>query len=125
MKLQKNYNNISDFLSWLIIPFAGIAAYVIQNKRRAIFLKNFKKEDLFVAEPCIIEKVKNNLLMVWHGNVSSLFGSVYKVVGKDDIYVIYNGNNSKNYEGVLVKYENQYYFINKKWIPKMVSQKSA
>ena len=124
---EENTSNFEDWFHLLIIPFVLIGLYKHQNKRRSIFLKHFKKEDLISAEPCSIERAKKSLNFFKRkfGNVSSVYGSVYKVTGKEDVYVIYNGSKAKTADGVLLKYEDQYYFIHKNWLPKNPTKKAA
>jgi hypothetical protein len=107
----------SDLFEWgmflvslLIIPYQ-------QKKRRNIFIENFRKEDVETAETCTIEKVHKGLnIFKRTGNVYPAHGQIYKVQNKQNIYVIYNGSKKESEIGILLNYENHYFFIPSKWI---------
>lgn len=98
-------------------------------KRRKIFLKNFKLEDLKSAPHCSIQRI-NRLsgLIKTTKNLSNWTGSIFKVLEHKDVYVIFNESpfkffkrlvsKNKGYQvGVLLNYEGHHFFFCSSWIP--------
>jgi hypothetical protein len=122
---NKEFDSVNH-LAWLILPaLVFLLVWRRQKKRRLIFLKHFKKEDLLNAEKCTIEKHKLMSLKLKTGNVVLAYGQAYKVLNHKDIYVIYNGSKSKRANGFLLKYEDHYFFIHEKWVPRTEVIKAA
>jgi hypothetical protein len=119
-----NEDIFNSALTWLALIYTFIFVLRAQRKRRNIFLKNFKVEHLSKAEPCTIE-LEGFSIFKKTGNVFRGQGQIYRVSGKSDTYVIYNGTKEKVKKGYLLKYEDQYYFIHQKWMPTTNSKQVA
>jgi hypothetical protein len=116
------FNLLVLFLLLAVPPYF----FVLQEKRRSIFMRNFKKEDILNAEKCTIEKCNRSLnIFKTTSNVSPLYGQVYKVLNQENIYVIYNGSKSKQVNGFLLKYEDHHFFIHEKWLADAKVKKAA
>lgn len=115
-----------DIVPVLLLPVAYFCLYWSQKKRRDIFIKNFKKEDLETAEVCTIKKFKRGLnIFKTTGKVAPLYGTIYEVENMKNIYLIYNGSKSEKATGLLLKYEDHYFFIHEKWATSSKTKKAA
>jgi hypothetical protein len=128
--LPKSEENVEfdpfNLLVLFLLPALPLYLFVLQEKRRSLFLNNFKKEDILRAEKCTIDKCNRSLnVFKKTSNVSPLYGQVYKVLNHENVFVVYNGSNSKQANGFLLKYEDHYFFIHEKWFADSKVKKAA
>jgi hypothetical protein len=121
----KKFNADSEqYLYMLLVPFIFFMSSFSIKKRRDLFLKYYNEKDLEHAERCTIQPVKSVSSYQKYGNLHSRLGQIYKVDGKDGVYVIYNSKEEKKLNGYLLKYEEDYFFIHEDWVSKNISRHS-